>query len=74
MTQTQASEAIRYAMRDQRLTFSEIAQRPDMAPLWTAAAVLDRHPFPRATAEGLVSRLDLTLPVGVTAVGASDGA
>ncbi len=59
MTKTQASEAIQAAMRDQRLTFTDLAQRLDAAPLWTAAAVLGQHPFPRATAEALVSALDL---------------
>lgn len=59
MTKTQASEAIQVAMRDQGLTFSELARQLGTAPVWTAAAVLGQHPFPRATAEALVSALDL---------------
>lgn len=57
MTETQASEAIRAAMREHRLTLNKIAPQRNAARLWITAAVLDEHPFPRATAEGLASRL-----------------
>lgn len=59
MTKAEASRAIAEMMRGRGMTFTELAERLDRAPLWTAAAVLGQHPFPTETAEQLVALLEL---------------
>jgi cyanate lyase len=47
------------AKRDKGLSFGQIADEIGADPVWTAAAVLGQHPFPREQAETLLDLLDM---------------
>jgi cyanate lyase len=59
MTKEQASQAVQAAMREQGLTFAELAQQLRRPKVWVAAAVLGQHPFSSDQAAHIVSTLGL---------------
>jgi cyanate lyase len=65
MTKAQATEAVQLAMREQGLTFAELADQLGRPKVWVAAAVLGQHPFSANEAAQLVSTLGLPDDLGV---------
>jgi cyanate lyase len=65
MAQAQATEAVQLAMREQGLTFAELADQLGRPKVWVAAAVLGQHPFSANEAAQLVSTLGLPDDLGV---------
>jgi cyanate lyase len=65
MAKTQATEAVQLAMREQGLTFAELADQLGRPKVWVAAAVLGQHPFSASEAAQLVSTLGLPDDLGV---------
>ena len=59
MTKDEASQALQLAMRDQGLTFAELAEQLGRPKVWLAAAVLGQHPFSADEAARLSSTLGL---------------
>src|SRR5688500_11488835 len=64
MTKDEATEAVQVAMREQGLTFAELADQLGRPKVWVAAAVLGQHPFSADEAAQLVSTLGLPEDVG----------
>jgi cyanate lyase len=65
MAKAQATEAVQLAMREQGLTFAELADQLGRPKVWVAAAVLGQHPFSANEAAQLVSTLGLPDDLGV---------
>jgi cyanate lyase len=59
MTKREAGDAIRAAMLERGLTFTELAAQLGRPRVWLAAAVIGQHPFPHEDAEKLVATLGL---------------
>jgi cyanate lyase len=59
MTKREASDAIQAAMREQGLTFADLAAQLGRPRVWVAAAVFGQHPFSREEAEKLVAMFGL---------------
>jgi len=65
MAIAQATEAVQLAMREQGLTYAELADQLGRPKVWVAAAVLGQHPFSANEAAQLVSTLGLPDDLGV---------
>ena len=64
MTKEEATNAAQRAMREQGLTFAELADQLGRPKVWVAAAVLGQHPFSAEEAAQLVGTLGLPDDVG----------
>jgi cyanate lyase len=59
MTKREASDAIQAAMREQGLTFTDLAAQLGRPRVWVAAAVFGQHPLSREEAEKVVAMFGL---------------